>query len=68
MFDGAGEIVPDAMVEIWQADAQGRYAHAADPRGSNIAFKGFGRFGTGTDPDNRFLFDTIKPGAIGDGS
>ncbi len=67
VFDGAGEIVPDAMIEIWQADAQGRYAHAADPRGSNTDFKGFGRFGTGTDPDNRFLFDTIKPGAIGDG-
>jgi len=67
VFDGAGDVIPDAMIEIWQADAQGRYAHPADPRGSNIGFKGFGRFGTGTDPENRFLFDTIKPGAIGDG-
>ena len=51
------------MVEIWQADAQGRYAHPADKRGANIRFKGFGRFGTGTDERNRFAFETIKPGA-----
>ncbi|MDA1309214.1 MAG: protocatechuate 3,4-dioxygenase subunit alpha, partial [Proteobacteria bacterium] len=49
--------------EIWQADAQGRFAHPADPRNSNTGFTGFGRFGTGTDPKNRFIFDTIKPGA-----
>ena len=59
--------VPDAMIEIWQADAEGRYAHPADRRGSNLRFKGFGRCGTGTDPDNRFAFETIKPGPIGDG-
>ena len=59
--------VPDAMIEIWQADAAGRYAHPADRRGSNLRFKGFGRCGTGTDPDNRFVFETIKPGPIGDG-
>jgi protocatechuate 3,4-dioxygenase alpha subunit len=67
VLDGAGGPVPDAMIEIWQADAQGRYAHPADRRGSNLPFKGFGRCGTGTDPENRFAFDTIKPGAIGDG-
>ena len=49
--------------EVWQADALGRYAHPADPRGSNSTFKGFGRCGTGTDPTQRFWFDTIKPGA-----
>ncbi len=64
VFDGAGAVVPDALVEIWQADAQGRYAHPSDPRGSNASFKGFGRFGTGTDKQNRFIFDTVKPGAI----
>jgi protocatechuate 3,4-dioxygenase alpha subunit len=64
VFDGAGEIVPDAMIEIWQADAQGRYAHAGDPRGSNTQFKGFGRVGTGTDPHLRFFFRTLKPGAV----
>lgn len=67
VFDGAGDIVPDAMIEIWQADAQGRYAHPADTRGSNSGFKGFGRMGTGTDPESRFIFDTVKPGPIGDG-
>lgn len=64
VFDGKGELVPDAMIEIWQADGEGRYAHPADPRGSNIAFRGFGRMGTGTDPESRFIFDTIKPGAV----
>jgi protocatechuate 3,4-dioxygenase, alpha subunit len=64
VFDGKGELVPDAMIEIWQADGEGRYAHPADPRGSNMAFKGFGRVGTGTDPEARFVFDTIKPGSV----
>jgi len=67
VLDGEGNPVPDAMIEIWQADAEGRYAHPADPRGSNLRFKGFGRCGTGTDPENRFVFDTIKPGPPGDG-
>ncbi len=64
VYDGEGNKVPDAMIEIWQADGQGRFAHPADGRGSNTDFKGFGRFGTGTDGHNRFIFDTIKPGAI----
>jgi len=67
VLDGDGAPVPDAMIEIWQADGEGRYAHPADPRGSNVRFAGFGRCGTGTDPDNRFVFDTIKPGKVGDG-
>jgi protocatechuate 3,4-dioxygenase alpha subunit len=67
VLDGDGVPVPDAMIEIWQADALGRYAHPADPRGSNVRFTGFGRCGTGADPENRFIFDTIKPGPIGDG-
>ena len=67
VLDGEGNPVPDAMLEIWQADAEGRYAHPEDPRGSNLRFKGFGRCGTGTDPENRFIFDTSKPGPTGDG-
>ena len=67
VFDGDGATVPDAMIEIWQADAQGRFAHPADPRNSNTGFSGFGRFGTGTDPQHRFIFDTIKPGAAAEG-
>jgi len=64
VLDGNGDPVDDAMIEIWQADPQGRYAHPADSRSGNAAFKGFGRCGTGTDPQNRFLFDSVKPGAV----
>jgi protocatechuate 3,4-dioxygenase alpha subunit len=67
VFDGAGNVISDALIEIWQADSLGRYSHPSDPRGSNSTFKGFGRCGTGTDPRNRFWFDTIKPGAVGPG-
>lgn len=63
VLDGAGTPVEDAMVEIWQADAEGRYPGAGD-RGRNTAFSGFGRHGTGTDPENRFIFDTVKPGRV----
>src|ERR1700722_10598650 len=66
VFDGAGNPISDALIEVWQADGSGRYAHPADPRGSNSTFKGFGRCGTGTDPQNRFWFDTIKPGKASD--
>ena len=66
VLDGEGAVVNDAMIEIWQADPEGRYAHPADARGGNTAFKGFGRCGTGTDPDNRFVFDSVKPGAVDD--
>jgi protocatechuate 3,4-dioxygenase alpha subunit len=62
VLDGKGEAVNDAMIEIWQADPQGRYAHPADTRG-NVAFRGFGRCGTGTDAESRFVFETLKPGA-----
>jgi protocatechuate 3,4-dioxygenase, alpha subunit len=64
VFDGAGNPISDALIEVWQADARGRYAHPADPRGSNSTFRGFGRCGTGTDPQNRFWFDTVKPGQV----
>ncbi len=64
VFDGLGAPIADALIELWQADASGRYAHPADPRGGNSTFRGFGRCGTGTDPRNRFWFDTIRPGAV----
>lgn len=63
--DGAGEPVPDAMIEVWQADSEGRYAHPADRRSSNAAFRGFGRTATGA--KGEYAIDTVKPGAIGDG-
>jgi protocatechuate 3,4-dioxygenase alpha subunit len=64
VFDGEGQPMSDALIEIWQADTEGRYAHPADPRSSNTAFKGFGRTGTGPDPESRFIFDTVMPGAV----
>jgi protocatechuate 3,4-dioxygenase alpha subunit len=59
IYDGAGEPVPDAMVEIWQADEEGRYA---DPTDNLKTFSGFGR--SGTDADGRYSFVTIKPGPV----
>lgn len=64
VFDGEGAVIPDAMIEIWQADGSGRYAHPADGRATNASFKGFGRCGTGTDPQNKFWFDTVKPASV----
>lgn len=64
VLDGAGETISDAMIELWQADAAGRYAHPADGRPSNAGFRGFGRCGTGTDRENRYWFETIKPGSV----
>jgi protocatechuate 3,4-dioxygenase beta subunit len=61
--DGAGRPVPAALVEIWQANAAGRYAHASDlhPAPLDPGFAGTGR--CLTDDDGRYLFVTIKPGA-----
>ncbi|MBT3330704.1 MAG: protocatechuate 3,4-dioxygenase subunit alpha [Rhodospirillaceae bacterium] len=67
VFDGNGDTVRDAVLELWQADSQGRYAHPEDERGSNTGFAGFGRVGTGTLAEHFYEFQTIKPGAIGDG-
>ena len=67
VFDGAGQPVPDAMLEIWQADPEGRYNHPADARGSNTGFTGFARAGTGTDPACRYVITTMKPGSIARG-
>jgi protocatechuate 3,4-dioxygenase alpha subunit len=63
VFDGDGKLVSDAMIEIWQADGEGRYAHTADGRSRpNTRFKGFGR--SETDSDGRFRFTTVKPGQV----
>jgi protocatechuate 3,4-dioxygenase alpha subunit len=63
IFDGDGNVLPDAMVEIWQADSEGRYASPADgrPLKSN-SFRGFGR--CPTDKDGSFRFETVKPGPV----
>jgi protocatechuate 3,4-dioxygenase, alpha subunit len=65
VFDGDGQPVPDCMLEIWQADAQGRFSDPQDKRAlPNSAFKGFGR--CGTDANGGYAFDTIKPGSVPD--
>jgi protocatechuate 3,4-dioxygenase, alpha subunit len=53
VFDGAGEPVPDAVVETWQADGDGRF---------DSGFRGFGR--CGTDPDGRWWIVTLKPAPL----
>ncbi|QUH03020.1 protocatechuate 3,4-dioxygenase subunit alpha [Saccharopolyspora erythraea] len=63
VLDGNGDPVPDAVLEIWQADAEGRFDHPNDPRpGTSGGFRGFGR--CGTDPEGRFRFRTVKPGPL----
>jgi protocatechuate 3,4-dioxygenase, alpha subunit len=65
VFDGDGQPVPDCMLEIWQADAQGRFSDPQDKRAlPNSTFKGFGR--CGTDANGDYAFDTIRPGLVPD--
>jgi len=62
VLDGDGIPVPDAMVEIWQANAYGRYNHPTDqgPAALDPSFPGYGR--SGTAEDGSYWFETIKPG------
>jgi protocatechuate 3,4-dioxygenase alpha subunit len=61
--DGAGDPVPDALVETWQADPDGRFAHPDDPRGpATSGFRGFGR--CPTDTEGRWAVRTLKPGPL----
>lgn len=64
VLDGDAQPVPDALLELWQANAYGRYAHPEDTQDRPLdpAFRGFGR--VATDGDGRFRFATIKPGAV----
>jgi protocatechuate 3,4-dioxygenase, alpha subunit len=66
VFDGVGQPVPDALIEIWQANAHGRYRHPLDagPAPLDPSFSGFGR--CPTDASGGFSFETAKPGAIHD--
>jgi protocatechuate 3,4-dioxygenase, alpha subunit len=66
VFDGSDTLVRDVLLEIWQANAQGRYAHPADAQAGKLAdpaFRGWGRacsdFETGV-----WSFETIKPGVV----
>jgi protocatechuate 3,4-dioxygenase alpha subunit len=61
VLDGDGEPVPDAMIELWQADSEGNYANQESSTGS-AAFRGFGRLATGQ--DGSCTFETIRPGSV----
>ena len=64
ILDGAGEPVDDCVVEIWQANVHGRYAHAEDTREVPLVagFDGFGR--AITDAQGGFTIVTVKPGCV----
>jgi protocatechuate 3,4-dioxygenase, beta subunit len=63
VLDSGGRAVPDTLIEIWQANASGRYAHGADdhPAPLDANFDGAGR--CLTDSAGQYRFVTIKPGA-----
>ncbi|WP_341702149.1 protocatechuate 3,4-dioxygenase subunit alpha [Ferrovibrio sp.] len=65
VIDGTGTPLNDALLEIWQANAAGRYSHPADSQDKPLDadFRGWGR--TGADFDTGiYRFDTIKPGPV----
>jgi protocatechuate 3,4-dioxygenase, alpha subunit len=63
VLDGDGDPVPDAVLEIWQADSAGRYPSEISPQNSaRPRFLGFGRIET--DDNGEFKFTTIKPGRV----
>ena len=66
VFDGIGTVLKDVLIEIWQANADGRYAHAGDRQpGKSLdpAFRGWGRSCTDFE-SGVYTFDTIKPGSV----
>ena len=65
VLDGDGVPVPDAVIELWQANAAGRYAHPDDTQTDKPLdpnFRGFGR--VATDAEGRFRITTIRPGPV----
>lgn len=62
VIDGDGEPIIDAMLEIWQADGEGRYSAGARQHGANSSFTGFGR--SDVDSNGFFSFETVKPGQV----
>jgi len=60
LLDGAGDPVPDALVETWQADPEGRFPGPGGPAAAG--FRGFGR--CPTDAEGRFWLRTVKPGPV----
>ena len=66
VYDGAGDGVPDALVELWQPDSAGRIMRAAGSlrRDGATGFTGFGR--ATTDADGHYVFTTVIPGSAGE--
>jgi protocatechuate 3,4-dioxygenase alpha subunit len=62
VFDVDGAPLNDAMIEIWQADATGKYNHPDDAQGGESSFIGFGR--AATNEKGECEFETIKPGSV----
>jgi protocatechuate 3,4-dioxygenase, alpha subunit len=64
VFDGEGKTFGDAMIEIWQANAEGKYNHPDDTQAKPVdpAFVGFGRLVTNA--EGKCAFETIKPGRV----
>ena len=64
VLDGAANVVPDALIEIWQANSHGKFNHPRDTRDLPLdpEFGGYGR--AGTDDDGVYWFETIKPGPV----
>jgi protocatechuate 3,4-dioxygenase, alpha subunit len=66
VLDGVGQPVPDAILEIWQANSHGKYAHPEDDQDKPLDanFSGYGRIPTNA--EGNFRFTTIKPGQVPD--
>lgn len=62
VFDGNGEPVPDALVEIWQPDSRGELTRESGIYHASSEFRGFGR--CGTDDGGHYWFRTVKPGSV----
>jgi len=64
LIDGAGKPIDDGLIELWQANPAGRYAHPEDDQDKPLTegFKGFGRCPTAK--DGSFSFLTLKPGRV----
>ena len=66
VFDGIGTVLKDVLIESWQANADGKYAHPADRQAGKAVdpnFRGWGRSCTDFD-SGVYRFDTIKPGLV----
>ena len=66
VVDGNGDVVPDAMVETWQADPDGGFASPEDPRGA-ASYPGFRGYARAQTLSGEFEIFTLKPGRVPDG-